>query len=66
MAQSVKRPTLDFCSGHDLAVRGFKPHIRLHADSAEPAWDFLSSSLSTPPLFAHTRVLSLKISKKKT
>ena len=25
VAQSVKRPTLDFSSGHDLTVRGFEP-----------------------------------------
>ena len=25
MAQLVKRPTLDFGSGHDLMVHGFKP-----------------------------------------
>ena len=37
MAQSVKRPTLDFSSGHDLAVRGIEPHLGLHADSVEPA-----------------------------
>ena len=26
MAQSVKLPTLDFGSGHDLRVREFEPH----------------------------------------
>ena len=46
MAQSVKRPSLDFSSGHDLMVRGFEPHVWLHADSEEPAWDSLSVSLS--------------------
>ena len=25
VAQSVKRPTLDFCLGHDLTVRGIEP-----------------------------------------
>ena len=29
VAQSVKRPTLDFGSGHDLLVHEFKPHIGL-------------------------------------
>ena len=29
MAQSVKRPTLGFGSGHDLAVHGFEPHMDL-------------------------------------
>ena len=36
MAQSVKRSTLDFSSGHDLVVREFKPHVRLCAYDAEP------------------------------
>ena len=36
----------DFGSGHDLMVCGFKPHVRLYADSTEPAWDSLSLSLS--------------------
>ena len=49
MAQSVKHPTLDFSSGHDLTVPEFEPHVGLHADSAEPAWDSLSPSRSTPP-----------------
>ena len=38
----VKHPTLDFCSGHDFMVSGFKPRIGLLADGAEPAWDSLS------------------------
>ena len=29
VAQSVKHPTPDFVSGHDLTVREFEPHIRL-------------------------------------
>ena len=54
MAQSVKRQTLDFGSGHDLTVREFEPCMGLCADSVEPAWDSLSPfSLS----------LSLKINK---
>ena len=48
MAQWVKRPTLDFGSGHDLTVHGMEPHIELHADSAEPTWDSLAPSLSAP------------------
>ena len=40
VAQSVKHPTLDFCSGRDLVV----PKIELCADSAEPAWDALPLS----------------------
>ena len=59
VAQSVKHPTLDLSSGHDLTVCEFEPHIRLHADSVEPAWDSLSPSLSAPPPLA----LSLSLSK---
>ena len=47
VAQSVKRPTLGFGSGHDLTVCGFEPR---GADSVEPAWD----SLSLCPFPAHT------------
>ena len=43
MAQSVKRPTLDFGSGHDLMVHAFEPRV-----SPEPAWDPASSSHSLP------------------
>ena len=51
MAQSVKHSILDFGSGHDLMVLGIKPRIGLRADSTEPAWNFLSPSLSvSPPL----------------
>ena len=41
VAQSVKRLTLGFGSGHDLTVREFEPH-----DSVEPDWDSLSLPLS--------------------
>ena len=50
VAQSVKRATLGFGSGRDLMAHEFEPHIGLHADSMEPAWDSLSPSLSDPPL----------------
>ena len=50
MVQLVKHQTLDFNSGHDLKVHGFKPCIGPHNDSVEPAWDSLSPSLSAPPL----------------
>ena len=53
VAQSVERPALDFGSGHELMVCEFEPRIRLCADRAEPAWNFLSLSLSlslSPPL----------------
>ena len=53
VAQSIKPLTLDFSLGHDLTVRGIKPHVRLCADSAEPAWIlflslFLLLTLSLP------------------
>ena len=63
MAQLVKRPTLDFGSGHDLMVGEFKPCVRLCADSVEPAWDSLSPSLC--PSTAHSLSLSLKVNKLK-
>ena len=46
LAQSVKHPTLDFGSCHDLTVREFEPCIGLCTDSTGPAWDSLSPSLS--------------------
>ena len=65
MAQSVKYPTLDFSSSHDLVVCGIERHVGLCADSAEPAGDSLclSVSLSLSPLSPLTRAhtLSLKI-----
>ena len=42
LAQSVKCPTLDFGSGHDLRVHGIEPCIKLCADNTEPAWESLS------------------------
>ena len=63
VAPSVKHPTLGFGSGHDLMVHEFDPHVGLHADTMEPAWNSLSLSLSlllsAPPLLSHS--LSLKI-----
>ena len=50
-AQSVKRLTLGFGSGHDLTAGEFEPHIGLCAVSPEAVWDYLSSSVSaSPPL----------------
>ena len=40
-----------------------EPCIRLHADSADSVWDFLSPSLCPSP--THTRALSLFLSLKK-
>ena len=48
-AQSIKRQTLDFSSGHDLRVCEFEHRIRLCADSMEPAWDPLSLPLRSSP-----------------
>ena len=45
MAQSVKCPTLDLGSGHDLMVREFELCVGLCADSVEPAGDSLSLPL---------------------
>ena len=61
VAQSVKCPTLDFSSGHNLMVHEFEPHVGFHADGVEPAWDSVSPSLSAPPLLALN--LFLKINK---
>ena len=60
----VKLPTLDFISGHDLAISGFKPHIRLRADSTESAWDSLPLSLFLWPSPVHACSVS-KINKLK-
>ena len=59
VAQSVKRLTLDFSSGHGLSVCEFEPRVSLCADSVEPAWD----PLSAPPLLTCSFFLSLKINK---
>ena len=62
VAQSVRPLTLDFSSGHDLMNGEIEPCVGLCADSAEPAWDSLSPSLSVPPLLMCSLSLS-KISK---
>ena len=61
MAQSVKRPTLGFSSGHDLTVCEFEPLIGLCANSAEPAWDPLSPSLFSPPPLTCSHLLTLSL-----
>ena len=63
VAQSVKCPTLDFGSGHDLMVDGIEPRIGLSADSVEPAWDSLSPSLSAPLPLMHVHTCAFSISK---
>ena len=47
-AQSVKHPTCDFSSRHDVVVCEFEPHVRLCAGHMEPAWDSVSLPLSLP------------------
>ena len=59
----VKRLTLGFCSGHDLTVRVFEPHVGLWAHSAEPAWDSLFPSLSVPPLLDLSQNKSIDLKK---
>ena len=52
----------DFGSGHDLTVRGFKPHVRLCADSSQPgACLGFCVSLSMP---FPAQALSLSLSQK--
>ena len=57
MPQSVKHLTLDFGSGHDLAVRGIEPHVG-SALTAQSLLGILSLSLCPFP----TRALSLSVS----
>ena len=64
MTQSVKHLTLDFSSGHDITVHEFEPHIGLCADSAEPAWDPLSPSLSASPLLSLSKIKNKNIENK--
>ena len=65
MAQSmVGCLTLDFGSGHELTVCEIKPRVGLCTDSAEPAWNSLSPSLSAPLQLTHSLFLTLSLSKK--
>ena len=64
VAQSVKHPTLDSGSGHDLVVHDFQPHSELCPGSMEPAWDTLSPP-SLCPSPARTLSLSLSLSPSK-
>ena len=50
VVQLLNGPTLGYGSGRGLAVREFEPCIGLCADSAGPAWDYVSVPLSAPPL----------------
>ena len=62
MAQSVKRPALDFGSGHDLTDCGIESHIGLCADNVEPTWGS-PRSVSALPWLVGTLSLSLKVNK---
>ena len=59
MAQQVKRSTLDFGSGHDLAVHEIKPCVQLLANSTKPAWDSHPPSLCPSTTRAYACSLSL-------
>ena len=63
MAQSVKCPTFDLGSGHDLTACEIEPQVGLNADSMEPAWDPLSLVLCPSPAHAHAQVRSLSQNK---
>ena len=56
MAQQFRPPTLDLCSGQDLAVREIKPL------KSQPAWDSLSLSLSLSLSFSVPPLLALSLS----
>ena len=60
VAQLAKCLTLGFGSGHDLVVCEFETRFRLWADSEEPAWDSLYSSLSLPPPLKNKQTLKKK------
>ena len=64
VAQSVRRPSLDLDSCHDLMGHGFEPYVGLCADSAECTWDSLSLPLSLSPSPTHGRAHSLSLSLK--
>ena len=50
----------NFGSGHDLAVRGFEPHVGLRADSSEPGARFGFCTLCRENLSLHFCSVSLK------
>ena len=55
MAQSVKHPTLDFGSGHDLRIVSSSP-ILGSLLSAESAYDYLPLHLSASPSFILSQI----------
>ena len=66
VAQSVKHPTLDFGSGHDLKIGETESRTGLCANSMEPAWDSFSPSLSAPLTLEteHLHMFSLSLKNK--
>ena len=68
VAQLVKRRTLGFVSDHDLRVDlrvgELEPQVSLHGEP-RPSLGSSLSSLSVPPLLAHTLSLPLKYIYKK-
>ena len=62
MAQSVKCPTLDFHSGHDLKVHEIDPRIGLCSDSEACLGFSLFLSFSALPLLTQIHVHSLPLS----
>ena len=62
VAQLVEHLTLDFSSGLDLSVCGFKPHFRLCADTLELTWDSLSPLSAAAAAASSSSSLSLSLS----
>ena len=62
---SVRHPTLDFSSGHDLTVLELEPHVGLCTVSARSLLRILSPSLSVPTSLMLSLSFSLKINKLK-
>ena len=65
VAPSIKHPTLDFGSDHDLMVCGIELHVRLCADSVELAWDSLSPSLCSSRLRMCSLPLKINVKRNK-
>ena len=65
VAQSVKRPTFDFSSGHDLMVWEFEPRVGPRADGVAPTWGSVSPNLSALPPQNKLKKMLLKILERK-
>ena len=62
---SVKRPTLDSGSGHDLMVHEVKPRNSFRANTVETVWDSLSPlSLYSSLALSLSKINKLKKKKK--